>query len=69
MLDESNKINQLMVFKEYNQLILNANACIPSSVKVHLQIQLCPLLVLCASHSNKDLSDPVISIRHVCQCT
>ena len=39
------------------------NACIPSSVKAHPQIQLCPLLVLCASHSNKDLNDPVFETK------
>ena len=38
------------------------NAYISSSVKAHPQIQLYPLLVLCSSHSNKDLSDPVFEL-------
>ena len=64
MVHESNKINQLMVFRENTFLcLLITNACIPSSVKAHPQNQLCPLLVLCANHSNKDLSDPVFETK------
>ena len=55
MIHESSKVNQLMVFKEL---------FVPTHYEcLHPHIQLCPLLVLCASHSNKDLSDPVFETK------
>ena len=64
MLRELNKIKKSIVFKENTFLRLHiTNACIPSSVKAHPQLWLCPILVPYASHPNKDESDPVFEAK------